>query len=172
MSPMTVLVVVAVVLAAIAITAAVIAVRMARRARDRLRDMRTELHDMQAQLASSQQRGSQIMAVDAGSAARTPEGTGCTSAAHRNRGSAEVIAGKVVVHPTNRDVVDATMGRPLVRASALMHGLAHALRPQSRDRIFALMRREYRSRRRARLRAGRRAVRASVHTNVESGGEL
>jgi len=63
------------------------------------------------------------------------------------------------VPPTSRQIVDATMNKPLVRLSVLSHGLAHALRAESRDRITALMRREFQSRRRQRKRAARVAAR-------------
>ena len=72
---------------------------------------------------------------------------------------ARVVEGRVIVTPTTRQVVDATMNRPLVRVSILSHGLAHALRPESRDRIMALMKREFQSRRRQRKRAAKRAAR-------------
>ncbi|MCX6407972.1 MAG: hypothetical protein NTV28_13715 [Propionibacteriales bacterium] len=72
-----------------------------------------------------------------------------------------VVEGRVVVPPTQDQVVAATLSRPQVRLAVVAEGLAHALRPESRDRISALMRREYRGRRRERLRAGRRAARAA-----------
>jgi hypothetical protein len=72
-----------------------------------------------------------------------------------------VVEGRLVVPPTQHQVVQAAMGRPGVRLSILAHGVAHALRAESRDRIAALMRREFRRRRRERLQAGRRAVRAA-----------
>jgi hypothetical protein len=75
-----------------------------------------------------------------------------------------VVEGRLVVPPTQQQVVNTALGRPGVRLSILAHGLAHALRPESRDRITALMRREYRRRRRERLQAGRRAVRAGRPT--------
>ncbi len=75
-----------------------------------------------------------------------------------------VVEGRVVVEPTAAQVVATAMSRPQVRLSVWAHGLAHALRPESRDRIGALVRREYRGRRRARLAAGRRAVRAAHPT--------
>lgn len=70
-----------------------------------------------------------------------------------------VVAGRVIVPPTQAQVVRTALGRPGVRLSVLIHGLAHALRAENRDRIVALMRREYRHRRRERLRAGRDAIR-------------
>ncbi len=70
-----------------------------------------------------------------------------------------VVEGRVVVPPTQAQVVGTALGRPGVRLSVLIHGLAHALRAENRDRIVALMRREYRHRRRERLRAGREAMR-------------
>ncbi len=72
-----------------------------------------------------------------------------------------VVQGRVIVPPTQAQVVRTALGRPGVRLSVLIHGLAHALRAENRDRIVALMRREYGHRRRERLRAGREAVRAA-----------
>lgn len=72
-----------------------------------------------------------------------------------------VVEGRVVVPPTQDQVVEAALSRPQVRLAVVVQGVAHALRPESRDRIGALMRREYRNRRRDRLRAGRRAARAA-----------
>jgi len=75
-----------------------------------------------------------------------------------------IVEGRLVVPPTQQQVVQAVLGRPGVRLSVFVHGAAHALRAESRDRIAALMRREYRRRRRERLQAGRRAVRAARPT--------
>lgn len=72
---------------------------------------------------------------------------------------ARIVEGRVIIAPTSRQVVNATLGKPLVRVSVISHGLAHALRPESRDRILALMRREFQSRRRQRKRAARQAAR-------------
>ena len=72
-----------------------------------------------------------------------------------------VVQGRVVVPPSQAQVVRTALGRPGVRLNVFVHGLARALRPENRDRIVALMRREYRHRRRERLRAGRQAVRMS-----------
>lgn len=69
------------------------------------------------------------------------------------------VEGRLIVPPTQEQVVRTALGRPGVRLSVVVHGVAHALRPESRDRIAAMMRREYRRRRRERLQAGRRAVR-------------
>jgi hypothetical protein len=70
--------------------------------------------------------------------------------------------GRRIAVPTTAQVVDATLGRPLVRAATLGHGLRRALRPESRDRITGLVRREFRRRRRLRMKAGRRAARLAV----------
>ncbi len=70
-----------------------------------------------------------------------------------------IVEGRVILTPTTRQVVDATMNRPLVRISIISHGLAYALRPESRDRIAAMMRREFQSRRRQRKRAAKLAAR-------------
>lgn len=75
-----------------------------------------------------------------------------------------VVEGRLVVPPSEHQVVQAVLGRPGVRLSVYAHGLAHALRAESRDRISALMRREYRRRRRERMQASRRAVRAARPT--------
>ena len=75
-----------------------------------------------------------------------------------------IVEGRLVVPPSQQQVVNTALGRPGVRLSILAHGLAHALRAESRDRITAMMRREYRRRRRERLQAGRRAVRAGRPT--------
>ena len=75
-----------------------------------------------------------------------------------------VVEGRLVVPPSQQQVVNTALGRPGVRLSIFAHGVAHALRAESRDRITAMMRREYRRRRRERLQAGRRAVRAGRPT--------
>lgn len=72
-----------------------------------------------------------------------------------------IVEGRLIVPPTQQQVVRTALGRPGVRLSVVAHGMAHALRAESRDRISALMRREYRRRRRERLQAGRRAVRSA-----------
>lgn len=72
-----------------------------------------------------------------------------------------VVEGRLIVPPSQQQVVQTALGRPGVRLSVLVHGAAYALRPESRDRIASLMRREYRRRRRERLQAGRRAVRSA-----------
>lgn len=75
------------------------------------------------------------------------------------------VNGRVVVPPTDQQVMGAVMSRPHIRLAVLAQGLTYALRAESRDRIMALMRREYRRRRRERLAAGRRAVRAARPTS-------
>jgi hypothetical protein len=77
------------------------------------------------------------------------------------------VNGRVVVPPTGQQVVGAALSRPQVRIAVLLHGLTYALRPESRDRITALMRREYRRRRSQRLATGRRAVRATRPTSAD-----
>ncbi|OUZ09731.1 hypothetical protein BHE97_09750 [Aeromicrobium sp. PE09-221] len=83
---------------------------------------------------------------------------------------ARVIEGRVIVPPTQEQVVAAQMTRPSVRLTIVLSGLAHALRPESRDRISGLVRREYRQRRRARQRAGRRAARATNNPPTQTDG--
>ncbi len=82
------------------------------------------------------------------------------------------VQGRVIVPPTQAQVVRTALGRPGVRLSILAHGLARALRAENRDRIVALMRREYRHRRRERLRAGRQAVRMARPTSAPSTDRL
>lgn len=77
----------------------------------------------------------------------------------------EVTDGRVVVRPSNQQIVATTMHHPLVRLNMLTAGLAHALRPESRDRLRSLMRREFRARKTARRRAARRAARAVPAAN-------
>ena len=72
-----------------------------------------------------------------------------------------VVEGRVIVPPTQEQVLATVLGRPGVRVNVALYGLAHALRAENRDRILALMRREYRQRRRERLRAGRAASRVT-----------
>ncbi|RLV55407.1 hypothetical protein D9V41_11670 [Aeromicrobium phragmitis] len=74
---------------------------------------------------------------------------------------ARIIEGRVIVPPTQEQLVAAQMTRPSVRIAIVVAGVMHALRPESRDRIGGLMRREYRQRRRARQRAARRAARVA-----------
>lgn len=83
-----------------------------------------------------------------------------------------VVAGRVIVPPTQAQVVGTALGRPGVRLSVLIHGLAHALRAENRDRIVALMRREFRHRRRERLRAGREAVRLAKPSHASTSERL
>ncbi|WP_229051161.1 hypothetical protein [Aeromicrobium sp. Leaf350] len=75
-----------------------------------------------------------------------------------------IVDGKVFVVPTSTELVATALSRPTTRLTIVVHGLAHALRPESRDRIAALMRRELTRRRRERQRTGRRAARAHVPT--------
>lgn len=84
----------------------------------------------------------------------------------------QVLQGRVVVPPTQAQVVRTALGRPGVRLSVFAHGLARALRAENRDRIVALMRREYRHRRSERLRAGRQAVRLARPTPAPSTDRL
>lgn len=78
-----------------------------------------------------------------------------------------VVEGRLIVPPTQQQVVATALGRPGVRLSVFSRGLAHALRPESRDRILGMVKREYRRRRRERLQAGRRAARATMPTTPQ-----
>jgi hypothetical protein len=79
-----------------------------------------------------------------------------------------VVEGRVIVPPTQAQVVRTALGRPGVRLSVFAHGLARALRAENRDRIVSLMRREYRHRRHERLRAGRLAIRTARPASAPS----
>lgn len=73
--------------------------------------------------------------------------------------AARVVDGRVIVTPSRELVVATLLCRPNARLDAFAHGMAHALRPESRDRIRALVKREFDRRRKERLRAGRLASR-------------
>lgn len=83
-----------------------------------------------------------------------------------------VVQGRVVVPPSQAQVVRTALGRPGVRLNIFVHGLARALRAENRDRIVALMRREYRHRRRERLSAGRQAIRMARPSSAPSTDRL
>ncbi|CAN5421389.1 hypothetical protein BH09ACT10_BH09ACT10_09890 [soil metagenome] len=76
-----------------------------------------------------------------------------------------VVEGKVLVQPSPQQIRAAIVGRPLVRLNVVVVGMAHALRPESRDRIRGLMRREFRARKKQRRQAARRAAYAHQHAN-------
>lgn len=88
---------------------------------------------------------------------------------HREAEVVRVVEGRVIVQPTHDQVVAASMTRPAVRLNIVAAGVAHALRPESRDRIMGLMRREFRARKRARQRAARAAARATNDPPPSSG---
>lgn len=135
------------VLAVVAIGAAVIAVRAVRRIPSAHATASAPAHVVTRTGAEPLRRGGEIVVHDDVQRSADLE--------------PRIVEGRLVVPPTQQQVVQTALGRPGVRLSVVLHGLAHALRPESRDRISALMRREYRRRRRARMQAGRRAVRAA-----------
>jgi hypothetical protein len=142
MSVEVLVLVVTAVLAVVAIGAAVVAVRAARRiAQASARPVEETVTRQPATVVVREPSP-----VEAPAAVQEPE--------------VRVVEGRLVVPPTQEQVVQTALGRPGVRLSVFVHGAAYALRAESRDRIAALMRREYRRRRRERLQAGRRAVRA------------
>ncbi|SKB09966.1 hypothetical protein [Aeromicrobium choanae] len=151
------------VLAVVAVVAAVVTVRSVRELRrigDRVardegaayRDHLEDSHDLDAPPRSSAALDHRVEPVPTAEVVR-------------------VVEGRVIVQPTHDQVVAATMTRPSVRLNILLGGVAHALRPESRDRILGLMRREYRARRRARQRAARAAARATNGPPPASGGQ-
>jgi len=148
-------------IALVAVVTAVIAVRAVRR--------------LSAQVAASS-----LVEVGAGTAVGAPfegdYGACATPPIEITDVSSElaprVVQGRVVVPPSQAQVVRTALGRPGVRLNIFVHGLARALRPENRDRIVALMRREYRHRRSERLRAGRQAVRMARPTSAPSTDRL
>jgi hypothetical protein len=61
--------------------------------------------------------------------------------------------------PSQQQIVTVTLAHPLVRVSAFAYGLRRALRPENRDRLQALVRRDLRRRHKIRRAAARRAAR-------------
>jgi len=156
------------VLALAAVVAAVVTVRAARsvtRERARLEARFRDLETAQAQAAHAAQRVRRSEALvpepyepredDAALVVRSSEPAVVPT-------ETRVVDGKVFVVPSQHDVVATALSRPTTRVAVLLHGLTHALRPESRDRIQALMRREVSRRRRERQRAARRAARVHV----------
>lgn len=150
----TVLLVVTSVIAVVALVAAVVAVRTLREVRASLDAHQVDMTDAVA-LADHQPQ-----AIPLAEYVRPPEL------------EPRVVEGRVIVPPTQSQVVRTALGRPGVRLSVFAHGLARALRAENRDRIVALMRREYRHRRNERLRAGWQAVRAARPTSAPSTDRL
>jgi hypothetical protein len=151
-------------IALVAVVIAVVAVRAVRelkRSLESARDERTSLHFP-------------TVSADAAFTASDDETTAVTSDPDPRpvELAPRVVEGRVVVPPTQSQVVRTALGRPGVRFSVFAHGLARALRPENRDRIVALMRREYRHRRRERLRAGRQAVRMARPTSAPTTDRL
>jgi hypothetical protein len=72
--------------------------------------------------------------------------------------------------PTRAEVAAAALQEPLVRVAVVAAGLRHALRPESRDRARAVVRREYQRRSKLRRRAARHAARTTVVVPEESPG--
>lgn len=127
-------------LAAVSLAAAFVAIRAVRQVRS-------------AVVAPTEDTSAQVVAEE-------PSVTGEVELAQPQAPTHRIVEGRVIVQPTREQVIGAAMTRPGVRLSVYLHGVAHALRPESRDRLRGIMRREYRARRRARLKAGRRAVKA------------
>lgn len=158
------------VLAVVALVAAVVTVRVARSAaRDRA-ELRVELEarragdERQAQDRAARLAADALVPVpyDPRVDRRGEVGDLVVRPSPGAPAQTRVVDGQVFVVPSQHDVVATALSRPATRVSVLIHGLAHALRPESRDRISALMRREYTRRRRERQRAARQAAR--LHT--------
>lgn len=143
MSSEVLLLVATAVLAVVALVAAVIAVRAVRRL-DRASTPAEQPEHVTPGASSS--AGAELVRLGP-APARAPE-----------QQVVRLVEGRVVVSPTRDQVVATALGRPAARASIYAAGLAHALRPESRDRIQAIVRREFRRRRRLRQRVARRAA--------------
>ena len=173
----------AVAISAFALLVALVLAGLWRRARRELRELRSTVEELARRPAGDQAapsvspaaphpgRPAEVERADQAAAAGEPTADPAVTlpAPASRRADAIVTAeGRTIVIPTTAQVVDATMGRPLVRVSALAYGLRRALRPEQRDRIRSLMRREYQRRRKMRRRAARRAARmAPVHRAEE-----
>jgi hypothetical protein len=120
--------------------------------------------------------GTPVVEVETGRVSLEPTSSGGCPADSVGSTNVEVaprvVEGRVIVPPTQSQVVRTALGRPGVRLSVFAHGLAHALRPENRDRILALVRREYRHRRSERLRAGRQAIRMARPTTAPTTDRL
>ncbi len=136
-------------LAVVALIAAVVALRSARRAAQERAELRALVERLgeSAPVDEPAPAGQSLVPV---------------SAELVEPSVARVVEGQVFVVPSQRDVVATALSRPATRVSVVVHGLAHALRPETRDRIAALMRREYTRRRRERLKVARHAARNHV----------
>jgi hypothetical protein len=156
----TLLLAVTAVIALVAVVAAIVAVRAVRRLE---RQASHPVVEVPTESASKPQAD-----VVSRVALRAPTSTTETSTTLAPR----VVEGRVIVPPTQAQVVRTALGRPGVRLSVFAHGLARALRAENRDRIVALMRREYRHRRRERLRAGRQAIRMAQPSSAPSTDRL
>lgn len=171
------------VLAVVALVAAVVTVRVARSAaRDRA-DLRAELaarrtaDERQAQERADRRAAEALVPVPYDPRTDRRGETGDLVVRPSDRSPSDpapsptrVVDGQVFVVPSQHEVVATALSRPTTRVAVLVHGLAHALRPESRDRISALMRREFTRRRRERQRAARRAARLHTPSSAPNPG--
>ena len=147
-------------IALVAVVVAVIAVRAVRRLSDRLSDLDPPTPTTPA-----------LDHRDATSLVEWPSPQGEVVSRPAEL-APRVVQGRVVVPPSQAQVIRTALGRPGVRLNIFVHGLARALRAENRDRIVALMRREYRHRRRERLSAGRQAIRVARPSSAPSTDRL
>jgi len=152
MSVDVVVLVIAVVFAVVALIAAIVALRAVREARS-LREAPPERAESVAVVPTEPIDQRRPIVVD-----------------DVDRPEVRVVEGRVIAPPTAEQVVAAQLTRPSARIMILASGLAHALRPESRDRINGLMRRDFRERRRSRQRAARRAARSAPTTTTQMDG--
>jgi hypothetical protein len=80
-------------------------------------------------------------------------------------------AAEDAVAVSDRLVLSATLGEPLVKVAAFSHGVRRALSPESRNRIWFEMRREVRASRRRR-RALRKRLERDYRARVRAGEDL
>ncbi len=166
------------VLALVALTAAIVTVRVARSAaRDRT-DLRAELDSRRAadELREQERAGRRAaealvpVPYDPRVDRRGDVGDLVVRPHDPAPSETRVVDGQVFVVPSQHELVATALSRPATRVTVLIHGLAHALRPEARDRISALMRREYTRRRRERQRAARRAARLHTPSTTSNPG--
>lgn len=147
------------VLAGVALLAAVVSARNVREVRRRLEALETVPAPTSADSASSD-TGVLVPLGDSAGEEHTDLVVHTSPALQQD---VQVVEGRVIVAPTRAQVAAAVMGQPRVRIAIWANGIVHALRPESRDRIVGMMRRDYRERRRHRGRVARRAARAAHH---------
>lgn len=159
----TLLLVATTLVALVAAIAAIVAIRTARELKSSLASVHDRRESLQSALTGSTNAELSAIEPDTNAEIFVPAARVLSTEI-----VPRVVEGRVIVPPTQAQVVRTALGRPGVRLSIFAHGLARAMRAENRDRIVSLMRREYRHRRRERLRAGRLAMRTARPTAAPS----